>query len=152
MNPLIAKLKLIERTINDEKGGFALFALLLRRDAVDRWDLVAAANWIDADRSGAMNYLSEKLTSALDDQDIVRIDRIAPLSVDNPSIQTLQQDLHSHGLRDGHGVAPLVQEDSDLQEIRNIDFSSQDIRMGFVFALNTEGKSVKLPLIPNSAD
>jgi len=151
MKALLEKLQGIERTIYDEKGGFVLFALLLRRDAIDRWDLVAAAHWIDANRKAAIEYLAEKLNGSLSPEEIVRIDRIVALSVDNPAILGLQRDLHAQGLKNGHGIATLGRRDAEVQEIRNVDFSNQEIHTGFVFALNSEKRNVELPLIPNSA-
>jgi hypothetical protein len=45
MRDLAVKLRGLERTLSEEKGPFNLFALLLREDAPDVWDLVVAAKW-----------------------------------------------------------------------------------------------------------
>ncbi len=37
-----------------EKGAFDLFALFLREDAPNKWDLLIAADWIDQDKAGAI--------------------------------------------------------------------------------------------------
>jgi len=48
MKELVEKPRKLEAEIAAEKGPFLLFALFLRQDAADRWDLVVAAPWIEA--------------------------------------------------------------------------------------------------------
>ena len=47
MNQLVEKLASLERDISSEKGDFSLFALFLREDAYDRWDLLVSSPWIE---------------------------------------------------------------------------------------------------------
>jgi hypothetical protein len=47
MKEFIDKYIELERSISYEKGDFSLFALFLREDAADIWDLVVAAPWIE---------------------------------------------------------------------------------------------------------
>ena len=54
MKAFAEKLVPVERQIAAEKGAFLLFALFLREDAPDVWDLVVAAPWIEANKSEAL--------------------------------------------------------------------------------------------------
>ena len=40
---MVEKLASVEREVSSEKGDFRLFALFLREDAQDRWDLLVSA-------------------------------------------------------------------------------------------------------------
>jgi len=146
MKELLGRLTGLEREVSEEKGGFGLLALLLRRDANDRWDLIASAEWIDRDPKAAMEYLAEKLAESLIGDDFLKIDRIVPLPTDHSRIQGLQADLRSQGLASGHGIAPMRAANGDELEIRNVDFSSEDIIIGYVLALRTESHTTPLPL------
>ncbi|NBB32087.1 hypothetical protein GVN22_27455, partial [Cellulophaga sp. BC115SP] len=46
MKNLIEKFSKIEQEIVNVKGDFELFALFLREDAIDKWDILVAADWI----------------------------------------------------------------------------------------------------------
>jgi hypothetical protein len=43
MRKILDKLTKLEISISNEKGPFDLFALVLREDGFDKWDLVASA-------------------------------------------------------------------------------------------------------------
>ena len=45
MKKFIEKIVSLEQTISTEKGDFVFFALFLREDAQDKWDLVVSAPW-----------------------------------------------------------------------------------------------------------
>lgn len=60
MKQLVEKLIALEQQISTEKGEFSLFALFLREDAQDKWDLVASAAWLEADKKTALDYLSTR--------------------------------------------------------------------------------------------
>jgi len=47
MKQILDKFVSLERDIASEKGEFSLFALFLREDAEDNWDLLASAPWLE---------------------------------------------------------------------------------------------------------
>jgi len=61
MKELLQKFTDLERTLSQEKGPFALFALFLREDAVDKWDLILAAPWIEDDRKQALSDITSRI-------------------------------------------------------------------------------------------
>jgi hypothetical protein len=50
----------VESRVARDKGDFVLFALVLREDAPDRWDLVASAPWVGDDKQRAVEYLVDR--------------------------------------------------------------------------------------------
>ena len=73
----------LESRIAEEKGGFALFALFMREDAPDRWDLIVSAPWIGSDKRRAVDYFVEQIKARLGAQDLTWLARIVvvdPLS------------------------------------------------------------------------
>lgn len=132
----------MEQRAHEEKGPFALLALFLRKDAPGTWDLVAAADWIDADRHGASDYLASLLQSELEKEEMKLLARIAFISCDNPGLRGLQKILRVQEVPNGHGVLELFPE--LLVEVMNIEFSGQEIVHGYLFALHTIGKSSEI--------
>jgi hypothetical protein len=82
-------LESIEKEIADEKGEFSLFGLFLREDAENRWDLVVAAPWLNADNMEHINYIADKLKTHLKDSDLVSISRIVILDLHDPIVQVI---------------------------------------------------------------
>lgn len=73
---LFEKLKPIAKEIADERGKLSLFALFLREDAENKWDIVAAASWLNTDSIEDINYIADKLKHYLDDSELLSISRI----------------------------------------------------------------------------
>ena len=61
MKQIIEKLASLERDIASEKGEFSLFALFLREDAEDKWDLLASAPWLEPNNRESLEYLVNRL-------------------------------------------------------------------------------------------
>lgn len=117
MNQLVDKLRGIEDQVSKEKGDFLLFALFLREDAPDLWDLLVAAPWISKDKSKALHYLSSKLNGALTPEDVLKLSRIVIIESSNPALSALQQAINVE-----HGTA----------EIRDSNFFGLQIKHAFL--------------------
>jgi len=99
MKEIVEKLKLLEQNIAAEKGSFLLFALFLREDAPDRWDLLVAAPWIPKNKNTALKYFSDKLIRSLSQKELLKLSRIAIIESDAPALAAMQQAmLIEHGL------------------------------------------------------
>lgn len=85
--------KLLEE-INTERGDLSLFALVLREDAADKWDVLAAAPWMEVDRGSALKYLAEKLTRRLKKQELLDLSRIVVLEEGNPALEAFLRAMH----------------------------------------------------------
>ena len=94
-----------------EKGAFLLFAVFLREDAPDVWDLVVASSWIARDKSDSLRYISDKVRSVLDASELVKLSRIVLIEPDSPALAAFQQAIHVE-----HGIAEI--KDSDFSGLR----------------------------------
>lgn len=91
MKELLPKFRELEQALSDEKGGFAVFALFLREDAVDKWDLIIAAPWIEEDRKVALSYITKAIQEAFTADELSQISRIVLLDVDNPTVEAVHR-------------------------------------------------------------
>ncbi len=117
MKALAEKLRGLEQAIAGEKGPFNLFALFLREDAPDVWDLVVAAEWIEEDQSQALAELSKRVRAYLRPDEITRISRVVIVERANPAVKAI-----ASAVSIAHGVA----------EVANSNFFGLAIKHAFV--------------------
>jgi hypothetical protein len=99
MKQMIEKLAALERTIATEKGDLSLFALLLREDAADKWDLLLAAPWLETDKKDSLAYVADKLRAQLTTQQLLLLSRIVILEKGNPVLEALHRMIQvQHGM------------------------------------------------------
>jgi hypothetical protein len=99
MKQIIEKLASLERDIASEKGEFTLFALFLREDADDKWDLVASAPWLEANHRESLEYLVTQLRERLDTQELLSLSMIVVLEQDNPVLEAIHKTIKvRHGM------------------------------------------------------
>jgi len=98
MKELIDKLVQVEKDISSEKGSFLLFALFLREEAQDLWDLVIAACWVDDNKSESLKYLSAHLNKYLKPEELIKLSRILPIDSNNPGLKAIHKAIQiEHG-------------------------------------------------------
>jgi len=102
MKQIIEKLTSLERDIASEKGEFSLFALFLREDADDTWDLLASAPWLEADKRESLDYLVNQLRARLDTRELLSLSMIVLLEKDNPVLEAIHQEIKVR-----HGIAEV---------------------------------------------
>ncbi len=85
-----------------KKGAYALFALFLREDASDKWDILVTANWIDKNKEESLKYLAQKIQNSLTQSELVQISRIVIIEENNSSLPALQQAINIE-----HGAAEI---------------------------------------------
>jgi hypothetical protein len=90
MKQMLEKLATLERHIATEKGDFALFALLLRADAEDKWDLLISAPWLETDKKASLAYVANKIREQLTTQELLSLSRIVLLEKGNPVLEALR--------------------------------------------------------------
>ena len=99
MKDFAEKLRPVEQEIATEKGPFLLFALFLREDAPDLWDLLVSAPWIDANQGEALRYIVPKLQAAASKKELAKLSRIAIIEKSQPALAAIQSAFHiEHGL------------------------------------------------------
>lgn len=87
MKELINKFKTIEKELSDEKGEFNLFALFLREDSANKWDLLVSADWIIDNKSESLNLITKKVQEHLDNKELVNLSRIVLIEENNPALE-----------------------------------------------------------------
>lgn len=124
MKDLIDKLRLIETEISEKQGDFSLFALLLREDAPNRWDLVASAPWFWSDKKKTLDYIAKKLRSRLTSNELLTLSRIVLIEESNPTLHALQQDCQVHH-------TPI--------EVQDCNLFGLQIQRGYIFTSRRNG-------------
>lgn len=76
MKDIVSKMIKIEEEISKERGSFELFALFLREEMLDKWDILVAAPWISKDKSYALNFLAKKISRTLTSDEAIKFSRI----------------------------------------------------------------------------
>jgi len=101
MRELLDKLILLESKLSKEKGNFNLFALFLREEAEDRWDIVVSASWLESNNKKSFDYLAKELKYNLTNQELLLISRIVVMDEGNPGLEAINRAFHvEHGLVD----------------------------------------------------
>ena len=92
-NETLEKLASLERELSDEKGDFSLFGLFLREDAQDedKWDILVAAPWLDADKKEGLAYLAKEIQQRLESDELLSISRIVILEKGNPTLEAIHK-------------------------------------------------------------
>lgn len=99
MKEIAEKLRLEERRLAERKGPFDLFALFLREDAFDKWDLVASAKWIDKNKSDALKLLTRRVQSVLTKEEVLKLSRVVLIEESDPVLRAWQSAMKvEHGL------------------------------------------------------
>lgn len=98
MKEIVNKLIDIEKNTSLEKGGYNLFALFLREDSPNKWEILVSADWITKDNSEALKYLAQKIQNSLAKEELLLISRIVIIDENNPALPALQQSIKiEHG-------------------------------------------------------
>jgi hypothetical protein len=123
------KFRVLESRIAEERGDFALFALFLREDAPDRWDLIVSAPWLDSDKRRAVDYFVEQIKSRLGEEVLINLSTIVVADPRDASVQAL-----NHAVEAEHGGI----------EIRDSNFFGLPVKHAFII-------TSKLPPAPAAA-
>jgi hypothetical protein len=83
------KLIELERRVAQEKGSLVLFALVLREDETNKWDFLAASDWLQQDKEGGLRYLAENLQKTLTPEELLSLSRIFILPKGHPYLNLL---------------------------------------------------------------
>src|SRR5256886_8465019 len=88
----------LESRIAEEKGPFALFALFMREDAPDRWDLIVSAPWAGEDKRSVGDYFVGQIKSRLGEQGLTSLSRIVVIDPQDAAVQALNRTIQiEHG-------------------------------------------------------
>ena len=111
------KLLAIEIAASKVKGPFELFALFLREDAPDKWDLVISSEWARKNKKDAINYLIGKVREKFSDDELVQLSRIIVLNKDDAALKALHR---------------TMQVEHSISEIRDSNFMGLAIKHAYL--------------------
>lgn len=127
MNEFFKKFAYIEKEISKTKGEFELFAVFLREDAPDKWDMVIAAPWLKKEDRNSLEYITVVVKKYLK-EDLLKLSRIVVLDNIHPALKAI------HGaISVNHGSA----------EIQNSNFFGLQIKHGYIVTSNKKPKQAK---------
>lgn len=129
MKDMVNKLVGMEVEISEEKGGFILFALFQREDALDKWDLVVSAPWMEENKKAAMDYLVNRLRSKLVPDELLLLSRIVIIERKNPALDAMLGAIHIE-----HGIA----------EVKDSSFFGLSIKHAFIITSSRSKEEVKV--------
>lgn len=109
----------VERSISEEKGPFSLFALFLREEAPEKWDLVVSAPWIEEDKKSALKLISERVQGCLTASDLPIISRIVLADPSDPAVAAINR---------------AVRVEHSAVEVKDSTFFGLQIKQAHIFA------------------
>lgn len=130
MKELLDRFVNLERILSDEKGDLSLFALFLREDAVDKWDLIVAAPWIEVDRKEALSCITTHIQRVFNSDELSRLSRVVLVDQDNPAVAALNQ-----ALRVQHGE----------NEVRDSNFFGLQIKHAYIITSQRVNVEAEVP-------
>ncbi len=99
MKEQIEKLQKVEKNLSDSNGNFELFALFLREDSPDKWDLLISADWARANKKDSIQVTIEEVRKELSNQELLMISRIIVLDKNDAVLKSIHQAVQvEHGL------------------------------------------------------
>lgn len=142
MRELLERFIQVERTLAKEKGDFGLFALFLREDAgagsgtsgysgySTKWDLIAAAPWIEGDRKEALSYITRSIQQVFTPVELSQLSRIVLVDLANPEVAAINR-----AVRVQHGKA----------EIRDSRFFGLQIKHAYIITSQPTKMNEQIP-------
>lgn len=122
------KFAVLRDEINAERGELSLFALVLREDAANKWDVLASAPWMERDRGRALKYLADKITHRLKQEEILDLSRIIVLEEGNPALEAF--------------LRAMRVESGRTAEVESSEFFGLPIKHAFIFQAKRPERSL----------
>lgn len=98
MKEIVNKLMAIEKETSAERGEYNLFALFLREDSSNKWEILVSSDWINNNKEEALKYIAQKIQNAFTQSELLLISRIVIIEDTNPALPSLQQAINiEHG-------------------------------------------------------
>ena len=117
MKDIVEKVTAIEKETSAERGEYDLFALFLREDSSNKWDILVSAKWISESKEDALKYLAQRIQKSFTSSELLQISKIVIIEKNNPALPALQQAISVE-----HGSA----------EIKDSNFFGLQIKHGFL--------------------
>ena len=117
MKDIVEKVTEIEKETSAERGEYDLFALFLREESSNKWDILVSAKWISESKEDALKYLAQRIQKSFTSSELLQISKIVIIEKNNPALPALLQAISVE-----HGSA----------EIKDSNFFGLQIKHGFL--------------------
>lgn len=91
MKEILNKLKSVVESLEKEHQFMLLFALFLREDSLEKWDVVVSATWLSSSQEKAYEIVVSKIQSVLDTSELSKLSRVVILDSTDPVVAFLQE-------------------------------------------------------------
>jgi hypothetical protein len=99
MKETIEKLKAVVLELEKEHGPLLIFALFLREDPIEKWDIVVSASWLSLSDLNAYRIVASKVQEALKGPELMQFSRVVILDDKDPVVAFLQE---GYSIKNGH--------------------------------------------------
>lgn len=86
---MLNKFKTVVNSLENEHGSFLIFALFLREEPFERWDIIVSATWLNLGELASYKLISSKLQEFLTESELLLFSRIVLLDPDDEVVQFL---------------------------------------------------------------
>ena len=120
MKEILGKLKSAVESLEKEHKPLMLFALFLREDSLQKWDIVVSATWLSSSQKESYDIVVSKIQSVLNASELTQFSRVVILDSFDPVVAFLQE------------ICPLT--NGGIKESPR-DFSVEPFTEKFVFTI-----------------
>jgi hypothetical protein len=90
MKEILEKFKSIVVNLEKDHGPILIFALFLREDPLEKWDIVVSASWLNPGDMNAYNTIIDRFQGVLTEVDLMQFSRVVILDDNDPVVSFLQ--------------------------------------------------------------
>jgi hypothetical protein len=91
MKEFLEKLKLVLSQLERANGEIFLFALFLRDNPLDLWDLVVAGPWLKSEDLEALKTVCAEVQECLTGNEIIKLSHVVILNQNDPTVTYLRE-------------------------------------------------------------
>lgn len=91
MKNILEKLKQLVLSLEREHGPILIFALFLREDPLEKWDVVVTASWLNASDMNSYKLISSNLQKILTNEELMELARIVVLDQNDSVVSFFQE-------------------------------------------------------------
>ncbi|MDE3055411.1 MAG: hypothetical protein KGI80_01755 [Verrucomicrobiota bacterium] len=89
MKQVIEKLKAVISVLEKEHERLLIFALFLREEPFEKWDIVVSSAWLNSKELGSYKLVTSKVQEVLSESELAQFSRIVLLDPEDPVVSFL---------------------------------------------------------------
>jgi hypothetical protein len=90
MKEEIQKLKSVVSALEQSHGQLLIFALFLREEPLEKWDIIVSAPWLDSSELSSYTIVSSEIKKTLTDSELMQFSRIVILNPNDAVVSYIQ--------------------------------------------------------------